>query len=75
MITPLSLLQQQLKGPRREIDFANQAKYFLQGAVCGFKNPAGKNSFCKSVKKIYFTAYCVGAGRDRIGEDLLQDKV
>lgn len=38
------------------------------------KNPAGKNSSWKSVKKLYFTGYCLGARRDRIGEDLLQGK-
>lgn len=38
------------------------------------KNPGGKNSFCKLVKKIYFTGYYLGAGRYRVGEDLLQGK-
>lgn len=38
------------------------------------KNPGGKNSYCKLVKKIYFTGYYLGAGRYRVGEDLLQGK-
>lgn len=38
------------------------------------KNPVGKNSFCKSVKKIYFTGYSLGAGGDRTGKGLLQGK-
>lgn len=45
MRTPLSLLEQQLKGPRREIDFVNQAKYFLQGVVCGLRTQVGKIAF------------------------------
>lgn len=38
------------------------------------KSTAGKNSSCKSVRKLYFTGYCLGAGRDRIGKDPLQGK-
>lgn len=38
------------------------------------KNPAGKNSFCKSVKIIYFTSYCLGAGGYMGGKYLLQGK-
>lgn len=38
------------------------------------KNPFGKNSFCKSVNKIYLPGHCLGAGRDWIGEDILRGK-
>lgn len=44
MRTPLSLLQLQFKGPRREIDFVNQTKYFLQGAVCSLRTQLGKTA-------------------------------
>lgn len=74
MRTPLSHLRQQLKGPRREINFVNQAKHFFTGCSVQLKNQAGENSFCKSVKITYVTSYHLGAGGDGGEKYLLQDK-